>query len=465
FEEPQEQAVSNALKQDLKTGFEFLDNALRGQLEHLKETAPDLYKLYRENAGDPPEVSTLNPTTMEKLTHRKGCSADTGFAGQYRDKETGKLYYIKEPKDPESARNEVLMARLAGILGLSVPPVQLVRKDGRAFVVSEWQDGLRIDETALKQADQRQLARLYLVASVLGNVDILGYSFDNTLVDPQGQLIPLDWGESGEFCGPFASKRKQGTFAGTVLELDAFKDPKSKPAKQIVPDPMVLVGLQNAAQLFTTLDKHVLACVTAELIAADTAEIGRLVEVLGPDKPIDRQRLSRTIHERLAYLARRYPGCCGGERITQVEQGAISASGVDGYSLPVFSQDIERADLRLYHFMDSDNQPVTECWAKLTPKAARRLSDQLGLPYAYRRELAELNAYVDELKKGVVIDAKWRGTLERIVQLCDTITEGIEQHKGGYRPQDGHGEIVSQLRMLKDKVQKEMSGQSSSLTP
>ena len=60
------------------------------------------------------------------------------------------------------------MAKLAAELGLRVPRVDLVRQEGRAFVVSHWLDQLEASRDKLLQAGSEELAKLYLVAAVWG---------------------------------------------------------------------------------------------------------------------------------------------------------------------------------------------------------------------------------------------------------------------------------------------------------
>ena len=202
---------------ETKQQFEFADNAMVDQLEFLKTNYPRLYNLYQQSAGGFSPPQQLKPLRWNKLTPAKGGSCGSCFNGLYQDPLTNTKYYVKEPTNPDSARNEVLMAKLAKALGLNVPKVHLVRCDGRSFVVSEWVEGLTGGEKALQKASKTQLAELFLVASVLGNADIIGSSFDNTLIDSAGNLTPLDWGEAGEYGAPLATKHKINSFCSTVF--------------------------------------------------------------------------------------------------------------------------------------------------------------------------------------------------------------------------------------------------------
>ncbi|CAM3718160.1 hypothetical protein [Parendozoicomonas haliclonae] len=396
FQELDDFKLSGYLNTAQKTAYEFSSNVMAFQLGHLKVYAPELYELYCQSAGVPPEHIILRPTMLDKKEGHKGYSYDTGFAGRYHDAGTGADYYIKEPVNPESARNEVLMANLARELGLYVPETRLIREKGRTFVASRWVNGLRVDREALGNADPKQLARLYLVAAVLGNVDIVGYSFDNTLVDEQGNLVPLDWGEAGEFGAPGASKRKENCFTGVVYELDTLLNCEDPRVDSTI-DPSVKPAYHNAVNVFQHLDPDVVKGVVKELLAVEGSQISRLVAAYGPDLPLDQAHLNRVLHDRLAYLARRFPECCP-SRVTQAEQGAIEAAGVDGYSLPVSGRDIVGGDLRLFHYQDHNNQPVTESWVRLNTEANRRLNQQLGLPLHPYKELKELKALIANVR-------------------------------------------------------------------
>ena len=183
FEEVANNALKSRYSDTLKERYEFADNVLGNLVSDLEASSPRLFALYRQSAGAPPAIPTLSPLTMQWISGRKGWSANTGFAGVYRDNKTRKVYYVKEPKNPESARNEVLMAQLARVLGLNVPDIQLVREKGRSFVVSPWQDDLRVFSG--EGCNPSQLARLYLVASVLGNINITGENYDNLFTPRQ----------------------------------------------------------------------------------------------------------------------------------------------------------------------------------------------------------------------------------------------------------------------------------------
>ncbi len=450
FTEAWDKMVTSTLSTEKKKPFEFADNAFSHQLNALKVTAPELYSRYVQCAGEPLTCQNINPLALTKTRGALGYSKGSSFTGEYTDSATNKQYYIKEPENPESARNEVLMAKLAKELGLEVPDIELVRTNGRTFIVSEWQNGLTQGEDVLKQANPQQLARLYLVAAVLGNADIVGYSFDNTRINKQGEPVALDWGEAGEFGAPNASKHKTDSFGSTVYELDTLLNPVH-PKVGDHQDTKAVV--HNAAAIFKQLTKEDIHSAAQELLQRDTRQLQRLIETLGPDTPMDRQHLQTTISHRLAYLARRFPESCS-QRVTSAEQAAIHASGVYGYSLPVSDKDIDRADLRLYQYQDKANQPITECWVKLKPEAARRLSERLGLPPRYHRDIEQLNTYIKALKKPTPMTTEWRARLETMQQLCRAAKSGIQDNLSRFNPSDADTaeKIKHQISNMENKL-------------
>ena len=270
WKEPPEQCPAKQVKDSdsysKKKQFEFAHNAMANQLANLKEGWPWLYGLYLQSAGEPAPVSELNPLEWEKKQGALGCSAGSHFNGLYQDPKTQKQYYVKEPDNPDSARNEVLMANLAKVLGLKVPEVELVRRDNRSFVVSSWLEGLCDgSQSKLQQLSRQQRAQLFVVAAVLGNADIVGSCFDNILVDDKGNPVAVDWGEAGEYGAPLASKHKTGSFSSTVFELETLRNLQHPWVAKTL-DPSVRIAASNAAKLFMDLTEEDIAGAASGLI-------------------------------------------------------------------------------------------------------------------------------------------------------------------------------------------------------
>ena len=430
FDKPEKHELVACKDDEIKARLEFAPNALEAQVEWLKQHQTELYGLYCKSAGNYSPASPVpSLESMEKTSQALGGSQGTSANGQYLDRKSGKKYYVKEPA-AESARNEVLMARLASALGLKVPVVHLVREQERTLVVSEWQDGLATDQNRLEQAAPDQLARLYLVAALLGNVDILGHACANTQVNARGELVALDWGEAGEFGAPLASVRKTDSFSATVLELDTLLNAQHPAVEKTCHD-SVMPAYEKAVEVFRKLDRKSIEAVVTDLLHRDTSELSRLIEVYGPDKPLDRQRLQSIIHDRLAYLARRFPQCCQ-ERVTPAEHRAIVANGVRGLRLSVPASDITDGELCLFQFMDKDNQPVTECWLRLEPEVARKLSDRMELPYRHIRLIEDIVAYLNgfsESEQPKVMTPQWQAIITGMIERCEQASRDIEANK------------------------------------
>ncbi|MCW7552521.1 SidE phosphodiesterase domain-containing protein [Endozoicomonas gorgoniicola] len=423
FSEQKEKAVRHHFSTAIKERAEFADNALLYQVDFLKEKAPELFKMYQDTTPPLPDSEELlSPVKAVELN--KNGKADNG------------KYLVRERKNPDSARNEVLMANLARELGLSVPETRLVRKEGRFFVVSSEVTGSPMTKELAQEADPAELAKLYLVAAVTGNSNIIGADHDQTIMDENGQLIPLYWQEAGEFGSAGGEQRKAGTFCSTVFELDTLLNPGHSRTESTVPEDS-RAAHHNAATLFSQrLSEADIKNAVRDLLSKDVTAIARLVETMGPDTAIDRQRLSRTLMFRLACLARRFPECCP-EPITAAEQGAIAASGMQGYSRPVADSGIENGDLRIYQFMDVQKTPVTACWLKLEPQAARQLADRLGLPDTGMNDLHYLRTCLDELSQKPAMNPYWRVKLQTMDRRCQHLIQTVEAGLVRYRlPQD-----------------------------
>ncbi len=247
----------------------------------------------------------LKPLHMKKIGRARGGSASaTDFNGVYQDKITGQRFYIKEPLVPEAARNEVLMAQMAREFGLNVPAIHLVKQNGRVFVVSEWVDGLRrpIRHELLTQIDQEQLALLYLVAALLGNLDIFSFGYSNTQINAEGELIAIDWGEAGEFGPPYGTQRKTRTYFGPVVhELDAMRIPEHPSMLDHTPanySPNTVKVCRIATDIFQHLTEETIQSAAFRLQQTDYTKITRLIDRLGPENPDERNAIKQLFADR-----------------------------------------------------------------------------------------------------------------------------------------------------------------------
>lgn len=114
--------------------------------------------------------------------------------GQYKDKQ-GNEWYCKFGANDDVVRNEILAAKFYTMLGVKVPSVKLVEKDGKLGIASKFIPGL-------KKATTEQLASApgahsaFAIDAWLGNWDVVGLSNDNMLLDGAGQAVRVDVGGS-----------------------------------------------------------------------------------------------------------------------------------------------------------------------------------------------------------------------------------------------------------------------------
>ena len=229
---------------------------------------------------------------LSKLIHEKGPlggSEQLYLAGKYRHPETKQCWYVKCPPKPEAARNEILMAKLAKLMGLNVPACWLHEENGVLCIVFDWWE-LKPDPDALSRTDNKAKALLFLVASVLGNGDIGGF-WGNTMVDLEGRIVALDWGEAGLYGPPFGSDRKRhGHFTSTPLELSFFMEPDSELAASYIG---AMGGAYNSAKdvskLFQTLSYDEISSMADKLLNLNTKEMDELIDLYGPSKATERQ--------------------------------------------------------------------------------------------------------------------------------------------------------------------------------
>jgi uncharacterized protein len=122
--------------------------------------------------------------------------------GVYED-QAGQKVYVKFPTNMAQGRTEVLAARIADSFGLHTSAPYIAHVEGKEAVVSDWKKlnspnwPNAID--VLTPTQKKQLAKMYYVAALTKNWDVLGLDSTNIKVDHKGNLVQMDTGGSFEF--------------------------------------------------------------------------------------------------------------------------------------------------------------------------------------------------------------------------------------------------------------------------
>ncbi len=130
--------------------------------------------------------------------------------GGIYETETGQKAYVKFPSNMEQGRTEILAASIANSFGLHTSNPYFGRIDGKDAVVSSWQ---KLNQPSWPNAvavldgpQRKQLAKMYYVAALTKNWDVLGLDSTNIKIDHNGDLVQMDTGGAFEFRAQGKSK-------------------------------------------------------------------------------------------------------------------------------------------------------------------------------------------------------------------------------------------------------------------
>lgn len=228
-------------------------------------------------------------TDMQKTGTKPGGSAPGAL---YTDK-GGTLWLVKgnvqagsvsQKVSDDRAKNEVLASHLLNAVGAGAPEMKLANlgkeHGGGIGVASKWVGGVEKFNPGNKahlSAAQQQFA----VHAWLGNYDVIGASFDNTVMK-DGKALCIDPGGSILFRAQ-GKPKDPGAFGDKVTELQTLRDPKIN---------------QNAAAVYGSMTASQIADSCAQLESIDNATIVKLVETYGPGDLKERATLAATLIKR-----------------------------------------------------------------------------------------------------------------------------------------------------------------------
>ena len=370
-----QQGMSTSFSLSEKKKWEHAKAPFSQQLRSICNASTELKELLSSATLHLPEPVEFSLKAMRKVSGAIGRVG--GFlTGKYWHEGSNTYYYVKEA-EPESAKNQVLMASLARLLGINVPTTFVHEENGNTFVVSEWQDGLKSGREVLEELPKEHWVRILLVNSIIGNNDVLNSGWVNIEVKADGTPVMFDWDAAG-LCSRYqiskTSKSWADDFSSLPLLLKHLRDLNAP----FFHSCKLIVGCRG---LFAKLtDQDLLGGVETLLNETDWAELDRLIETSG-FKAGDRTWLRQTIHDRIAWLATRFPQACSQYRVTPAEYKAMEAAGVRGLCFQTSPQDIHNGQLRIFQRLDENDSPQTCLTGTLTPHASRRLADHLGLEY------------------------------------------------------------------------------------
>lgn len=233
-----------------------------------------------------PSVTVDGTTNIKNWKLLDGTAKGSNEGGLYED-ETGKKWYVKFPKDPSIAKNEILASKLYQACGVDTPHLDSVSKDGKMGVASEWQDGLQKGGAGLSSAGGAKDG--FVIDAWLANWDVIGLGYDNMLVK-DGKAVRIDPG--GALLYRAQGTPKGDAFGNTVPELHSMRDASAN---------------AQAASVFGSITSDELNASAAKLLELSDDDIRQIVKSWGPGGSEDRDGLADKLIARKAYIAKQFP--------------------------------------------------------------------------------------------------------------------------------------------------------------
>ena len=447
------------LREDIKKQWEHHPSPLWYQLFSIGKQSDFIRGLITPYAGEyltePPDSSfslaTLNP-------HKTGL---------YNDPVNQQFYAIKETSCELSACNQVLMANLARLLGITVPECFVHQERGCFYVVSqvasEWAGNLRGGQEALQSLSSEQWARLMLVNVIVGNESMVNSAWEGIELTPEGEPVMCHWDFAGlatRYLTRDGAGEAPGTddFSAMPVLLKKLRDPRA-PVMNSFPVKNPCVDI--LAQLDDDFLGHTLQKILSQL---DWQALDRLIEHSG-FLPGDRSWLRQTIHDRIAWLTTRFPNSLAeGERVSMAEYKAIEAAGIRGGWLPVKGQDIRGGQICISQLLDANGQPITRMSLRLSPSAGDNLADNLALERGLHH-LANKVQYINHALNGKYRD--WRSDLTSLADECHALARHLskDEERWHNNDRDTINKTVTTLQDIVKKCRVSLTADQPSIEP
>lgn len=229
-----------------------------------------------------------NVANWRRVSGQKG-SNEGGF---YED-ESGVQWYVKFPKNPDQARNEVLAGKLYELVGAKVPELKLIHENGRVGLASRIINGLKTDQAALIAGGADGVAEFFAADAWLANWDVVGLGYDNLLFKA-GAVYRVDTG--GALLYRAQGGLKGAAFGQTITEFESLLNRSINP---------------QAASVFGKLTEAEIKASAAKVLSIENDAIRALVREYGPGTAAEREALADLLVWRKLSIATRFPDIPG----------------------------------------------------------------------------------------------------------------------------------------------------------
>lgn len=245
--------------------------------------------------GAPPSMDTWSQT---------GGQGGSNPGGKFKDP-SGQEWYCKFPGDADTAKSEVLAAKLYALAGLSSQDAMLVTKGGKIGIASKWTNITKAGSAAALAKVPGALDG-FAVDAWLGNWDVVGMALDNLQIGPDGKAHRVDAGGSLEYRAQGAKK----PFGPKVEEIDTLRDAKLNP---------------HSAAVFAGLKQADLVASVAKVAAISDVAIRAMVNEFGPGDQAAKAKLAETLIARKKDLLARFPQAAKAKKKHTFDPSKISS--------------------------------------------------------------------------------------------------------------------------------------------
>jgi ADP-ribose pyrophosphatase YjhB (NUDIX family)/DNA polymerase III epsilon subunit-like protein len=218
--------------------------------------------------ADEDNVTYNDIENWTKVGPKKGSNE----GGTFRD-QNGNDYYVKEPRSTLHAQNEALAAALYKELQVPAVEVLLGEKNGELRTVSPIVESIGVLGYNPERSVIEKLQEGFAVDAWLANWDIAGLTFDNVIIDKDGNPIRVDPG--GALMWRAQGEPKGKMFGDVVGEIDTLRSESKAPEASVIFGDMTDDQVKESAKVLLNISPERIDEIVDSIISdfADAADL------------------------------------------------------------------------------------------------------------------------------------------------------------------------------------------------
>ncbi len=218
--------------------------------------------------ADEDNVTYNDIENWTKVGPKKGSNE----GGTFRD-QSGNDYYVKEPRSTLHAQNEALAAALYKELQVPAVEVLLGEKNGELRTVSPIVESTGVLGYNPERSVIEKLQEGFAVDAWLANWDIAGLTFDNVIIDKDGNPIRVDPG--GALMWRAQGEPKGKMFGDVVGEIDTLRSESKAPEASVIFGDMTDDQVKESAKVLLNISPERIDEIVDSIISdfADAADL------------------------------------------------------------------------------------------------------------------------------------------------------------------------------------------------